>query len=275
MVDLTMRKICGLKTTTIAVILFAFGHAQAGTVEVGETGVTFVAPDGFGPMPKEWIELKWPNRNGPRFVVGNERASTTIAYDVKPIDLSTTSLETLKGQFEQTLSRVIPGIQWKSNKVIQHAGQEWVYLEMTSSAVDTDVYNIIMMTGIDDQTVVLNFNSTREDFPKYEDALRKTMNSIRIGSPTPAKERSCTFPDEELVFCPPFPPPTNRDRKQGFVKLSYTVQPDGTVTDTVVLASNADEQWIESTVATFTLWRYRSSGQSVKKTRRFSYMIEE
>lgn len=270
-----MRKICRLKTTTIAVVLCAFGNAQAGTVEVGETGVTFVAPDEFGPMPKEWIKLKWPNRNGPRFVIGNERASTTIAYDVKPIDLSTTSLETLKGQFEQTLSGVIPGIQWISNKVIQHAGQEWVYLEMTSSAVDTNIYNIIMMTGIDDQTVVLNFNSTREDFPQYEDALRESMNSIRIGTPRLAEERSCTFPDEEVVFCPPFPPPTNWDRKQGFVNLSFTVRPDGSVSDVVVLASNADEQWVESTVATISLWRYRSSGQFVKKTRMFSYGLEE
>ena len=30
--------------------------------------------------------------------------------------------------------------------------------------------------------LVFNFNSTKEDFPKYEEQLRKSMNSISISS---------------------------------------------------------------------------------------------
>jgi hypothetical protein len=32
------------------------------------------------------------------------------------------------------------------------------------------------------QMLVFNFNSTKEDFPKYEEQLRKSMNSICISS---------------------------------------------------------------------------------------------
>ena len=53
-------------------------------------------------------------------------------------------------------------------------------MEMTSNAVDTDIHNIMMLTGIDGKMLVFNFNSTREDFPRYEEELRKSLNSIEL-----------------------------------------------------------------------------------------------
>jgi hypothetical protein len=37
--------------------------------------------------------------------------------------------------------------------------------------------------------LVFNFNSTREDFPKYEAELRKGMNSIELPEPGANKAR--------------------------------------------------------------------------------------
>ena len=160
--------------------MFASNVASAGEIQVGDTGVTFIAPDDFGPVPQEIIDTKWPNNNAPRFVVGNERATTTVAYDLKPHDLSGADLDEVRQSFTQVFDRVIPGIDWKSNRLIEHDGQTWVYFEMSSNAIDTDIYNIMMVTGVGQQMLVFNFNSTREDFPKYEPALRDSVNSIRL-----------------------------------------------------------------------------------------------
>jgi len=165
---------------SIALAIFICGQAQAGVIELGDTGITFVAPDEFEPLSQEIIDIKWPNKNGPSFVVGNERASTTIAYDVKPLDLSNADLDEVRAAFEQTFNRVIPGIQWKENSIIEHEGRSWVYLEMTSKAIDTDIYNIMMLTGVGQKMVIFNFNSTKEDFPKYEKVLRQSLKSIRL-----------------------------------------------------------------------------------------------
>lgn len=167
-----------LQTLFFAAILTAY--AQADIVEIEGTGVTFEAPDGFEPLSQEYIDLKWPNKNAPRFVIGNERATTTIAYDVKPQDLTGTDLDELRATLEQSLGRLIPGIQWKENAVIEQGGANWVYLEMTSSAIDTDIYNIMMLGGIGQKMVIFNFNSTREDFPQYEKALRESLKSVRL-----------------------------------------------------------------------------------------------
>lgn len=156
------------------------GQAQAGVVEVDGTGITFVAPDEFEPLSQEYIDLKWPSKNAPRFVIGNERASTTIADDVKPQDLSNADLDEVRAAFEQTFNRIIPGIQWKENSIIEHEGRSWIYLEMTSNAIDTDIYNIMMVTGVGQKMVIFNFNSTKEDFPMYEKVLRQSLESIRL-----------------------------------------------------------------------------------------------
>ncbi|MDH3621906.1 MAG: hypothetical protein OER91_13500 [Gammaproteobacteria bacterium] len=164
----------------ISLALLLFGVARAEVIEVGDTGVTFVAPDEFKPLSQELRERKFPSSNGPGFVIGNEWATTTIAYDVKPQDLSGADMEELRAVFEQTFNLMIPGIKWKANRVSEHGGQSWIYLEMTSNAIDTDIYNIVMVTGIGKRMVIFNFNSTKEDFPKYEDVLRKSLDSIRV-----------------------------------------------------------------------------------------------
>jgi hypothetical protein len=168
------------------VLIFCFFAAVcssatlAQTIEVADTGVTFVAPDEFSQLSQEMIDIKWPNKNAPRFVVGNERGTTTIAYDVKDQDISGANLDELKNAFEQTFNRIIPGIRWVKSSIIEHEGRNWVYLEMTSNAIDTDIHNILLLGGVGSKVVIFNFNSTNDEFAEYEASLRRSLESIRV-----------------------------------------------------------------------------------------------
>ncbi|CAA6677571.1 Unannotated [Lentimonas sp. CC4] len=51
---------------------------------------------------------------------------------------------------------------------------------MTSNAVDADIYNIMLITGLNGQMLAFNFNSTKSDFPKYENSLRESIKSIKL-----------------------------------------------------------------------------------------------
>ena len=164
----------------IALLLLLVTQVHAEMVEIPGTGITFVAPDEFGPISQEVIDIKWPNRNAPKFVVGNEAATTTIAYDIKPRDISNIDMSELKTAFETTFDRMVPGILWKRREVIEHDGRKWVYLEMTSNAIDTDIYNIMLFTSLGKEMLIFNFNSTKEDFPTYESALRESLKTIRV-----------------------------------------------------------------------------------------------
>jgi hypothetical protein len=161
-------------------LVFAFSIAvgvSAEPVSLGDS-VTFDPPTGFTPLSADEIAFKYPSARAPRFVVGNKRRSTTIAYDLKPDAIPPDKLEEVSQSLQQTLQRLIPGLIWKERKIIELSGRKWIYLELMSNAVDTDIHNIMLVTPFQGQMLLFNFNSTKEEFPKVEKALRRSLQSI-------------------------------------------------------------------------------------------------
>lgn len=169
-------------TVTFALILLS-SSLFADPIKVGDTEVTFEAPEGFQPYSKEVIAIKWPTNRAPAYAVGIPSGSTTIAYDIKPHYIPQDDLPKAQKSFTQLFERIIPGIDWKKNEIIEHSGQKWLLMEMTSNAIDTDIYNIMLMTGFEGKMLVFNFNSTKKDFPKYEEELRKSLQSVKLPKP--------------------------------------------------------------------------------------------
>ena len=160
-----------------------FFDLSAGPIEVADTGVTFEAPEDFKPLSNEIIAAKWPTNRAPAFAVGTPTGGATVAYDLKPNNIPQEALPEIRKSFTELFDRMIPGIAWKKNEIIEHSGQKWLLMEMTSNAVETDIYNIMLLTGFRGKMLVFNFNSTKEDFPKYEVALRKCLKSVKLPEP--------------------------------------------------------------------------------------------
>ena len=161
-------------------MILCVGSSMANPVFIGDTKVTFIPPAEFKKLPQRIIDLKWPNNRAPKYVVGNETASTTVAYDLKPNNIPQEHLAEIQKTFTDIFNRAVPGIQWKKNEIITHSGQKWIFLEMTSNAIDTDIHNIMMLTGYNGKMLIFNFNSTKEDFVKYEEQLRVSLKSIKL-----------------------------------------------------------------------------------------------
>ncbi len=149
-------------------------------ITVADSGITFDAPDEFVPLPQEIIDAKWPSSRAPRWVIGNASGATTIAYDIKPNDISAAPLSGLMNSFKTVFDRVVPGIEWIKREVIDISGKKWIYLEMTSNAIDTDIHNIMLVTSYGKDMLIFNFNSTKEEFSQYESELRDSVNTIKL-----------------------------------------------------------------------------------------------
>lgn len=166
-----------------AVALVSCGDKSGKTniIKIEGTDVTFEAPKGFGELSDEIKKTKWPSFNAPSFAIGTPSGTTTIAYDLKPHELPQEGLADFQRQMTALMGQIVPGIEWKRNEIIELSGQKWLYLEMTSDAIDTDIHNIMLATGYEQQLLVFNFNSTKEDFPKYSTMLQKSIQSIKLG----------------------------------------------------------------------------------------------
>lgn len=163
-----------------AVALVAFSPAAlCKRFYVPETHMYFDAPEDFERLDQALIDAKFPSRNAPDFVVGNERASTTIGCSVSRTQLSLTQLEQGLITIGDAMARLIPGHQWIARKMIDAGGTRWAYFEMTSTAIDTDIHNIVLMTAYPPSGMLLcNFNATVADFERLEPELRASIASI-------------------------------------------------------------------------------------------------
>lgn len=165
---------------TLAVSAALSGTSWAERINVPETTVSFEAPAGFTALSDEEIKAKYPSSRAPRFVLGNASRGTTVAFEIRAHAIPDSALDHAMAAFEQVLSRIIPGIAWKRREIVQRAGQRWIELEATSNAVDTDIHNLMLITPYDGKMLMFNFNSTKEQFPRFEQQLRTSIESIRL-----------------------------------------------------------------------------------------------
>lgn len=149
-------------------------------VQIPGTKIWFTAPDGFTQLSQEELDLKFPSKSGPRHAIGNERRTTTVAYDTRDVAVTEQLLEQQLDDINTTLGRAIPGFVSVAREMRSLNGQKWAYLEMTSTAIDADIHNIVLMTAHGGRMVVLNFNSTKTDFVTMEAPLRSSIESLAL-----------------------------------------------------------------------------------------------
>jgi hypothetical protein len=168
------------RAIVLAVVACFSASSVAGPLSVPEAGVTFEAPFGFTALSPEEIAIKFPRRNAPQSVVGNERRTTTIAYELRDVAVPEDALPAVLESMATSFHRAVPGLEWKRREIVKMVGQDWIWLEMTSTALDADIYNIVLMTPRRGKLLVFNFNATKALFAIQESALRASIASIRF-----------------------------------------------------------------------------------------------
>jgi hypothetical protein len=169
------------KAPLVPVILALLACAtSAKDVNLDGGSVTFVVPDDFSELSQAEINAKYPSVNAPKQVIGTESRATTIAYQLQPQPVKESDLPEVQKAFTQIFDRVIPGIEWKQNAIVDMNAQKWLVMEMTSRAIDQDIHNIVLITPHRGKMLMFNFNSTKKDFPKMERLLRDSIKSITL-----------------------------------------------------------------------------------------------
>jgi hypothetical protein len=169
------------------VLLFSAGpnFAQsasegAGSYTFAAGRISFIAPAGFTPLTAEDLQAKFPVAGAPRNAVGNERRTTTIAYDLLDQRAPPNDLEGARTAFVGAYEQSLRGLKWVATDVRRIGPREWVYLEFVASAADQDIHNIVLMSEYDGRILLFNFNSTVKEFPEVEEALRASIASIAM-----------------------------------------------------------------------------------------------
>ena len=170
-----------IKLLFLAVLMLSAPAASSSIVQIPSTNISFTPPDGFTLLTEAEIHAKFPSMTGPASAVGNERRTTTVAYDVRDVAVTDAILESQLQEISATTARAVPGFALVEQDMRTINGRRWAYIEFKSTAIDADIRNILMMSAYEGRMVVLNFNSTASDFNDLELQLRKSILSLSQG----------------------------------------------------------------------------------------------
>lgn len=97
-------KTCTLASVAIRLVVFTIvlqGTGHAATFELPDAGVVFEAPSGFTVLSQTDLIERYPDRRPSLAAVGNERRTTTIAYELTNKEAPLEALVMAKADIEK------------------------------------------------------------------------------------------------------------------------------------------------------------------------------
>ncbi|TGM73988.1 hypothetical protein EHR01_10735 [Leptospira mtsangambouensis] len=170
-----MKKLIFVVTLLVLNIqLFAKTH----TLDEGK--ISFETGDEFQPFSKEIIDLKYPSKRAPKYVIGTKSTKTSIGFDIKDNQIEEINLEDARKAMSETFSKIIPGINWIKNELIVVNNKKFILFNFLSNAIDTKINNTMLVTNYNGKMLLFNFNSTIDEYPKYNKTFDQIIESIKI-----------------------------------------------------------------------------------------------
>jgi hypothetical protein len=171
-----------VKYLCLSLFVLSMSFATAKPVDFENGNITLEAPADFTFLTQEELDKKFPSKHGPSAVIGNDSRAVTIAYQLSEQSLQPDQLTDAQHGMTPVLNRVIPGIQWIKNDIVEINGVKWIYFEFTSNAAQGEIHNIEIATSYNGKMAIINLNADTKDFDSFQDKLKESLNSVKIKS---------------------------------------------------------------------------------------------
>lgn len=143
---------------------------------VPSQGLSIEIPKGFVLMSEEMKSVKYPARSAPSVIYTDEQGTVNIAWTVGEFPLPAEQLE----QYKDAIVQSIPNYQPSVETVTIDDGKKAFIISFTVKAIDTDVYNAILLTSNNGKSAMFTFNSTVALLDTYKDAGKASLLSIKF-----------------------------------------------------------------------------------------------
>ncbi len=116
-------------------------------------------PTSFKLMDEETLKIKYPNQNPPTFAFTNDQTTINIAANITDISFTNNDIDSYISTLEKTLDSVGEIID---TKVHEKDGHKIGEIKFISHAIDTDIYNHMMIFSDKEKLRIVSFNVTKE-----------------------------------------------------------------------------------------------------------------
>jgi hypothetical protein len=137
-------------------------------------------PESFEIMSEAMMKEKYPTDNRPTIVYTNKDGTVNVAFNHTDTNMKHGDIPKMLEEIKGAFSIVFPSAQWHRSEVEKVNGRNVGVLELVSPAVDTDIYNLMWFTDLDDRMMMATFNCTIEQLEDWKELAGHIMGSFVI-----------------------------------------------------------------------------------------------
>lgn len=141
--------------------------------------ISLLLPLDFKLMDNETLIIKYPNTgNRPTEVYTNDKGSINIAFNHTTNALRKEELSQVKTVIRQQLLNT-KGVTIINSSSVKINNIDFVIIEFMSKAIDTEIYNKMFITSLENRLLLGTFNCTSKDLNTWKPISNKIISSIK------------------------------------------------------------------------------------------------
>ncbi|MGE5599502.1 MAG: hypothetical protein ACM3XS_08995 [Bacteroidota bacterium] len=137
-------------------------------------------PGDFTAMPADMVKIKYPSANRPDLVYTNEGYSVNIGFKHTTSRASQDQLDEYLDFMVKSLKIAYPEGKFLSNGLESVYGRNVGYLEIITTALDTEIYNLIFFTDAEGRLLLGTFNCPASRLPEWQETALEIALSLRV-----------------------------------------------------------------------------------------------
>ncbi|MDE6950939.1 MAG: hypothetical protein K2P64_08495, partial [Lachnospiraceae bacterium] len=131
----------------------------------------------FGDLPPDIVKVKYTSQQRPQVIKTSLDTTVNLGLSMMDIEIYGEQIRTLRNQAQEALKRLNPAFVFYDSKVeTKNVPLGW--FEFKSYGLDTDVYNLMFISQIENKMLHGIFNCDYDDALEWREAARQMMYSI-------------------------------------------------------------------------------------------------
>lgn len=137
-------------------------------------------PKGFVIMSGEMAKLKYPSERRPTLIYTNESGTINVALNLTNSRATQAQLPAYKENLLYTFRHRYTSSKEKFDGMKVVNGRKVGFIEFSTPAIDTAVYNLIFFTDLNGQLLLCTINCTEKNIAQWQPAAREIMASLKL-----------------------------------------------------------------------------------------------
>lgn len=137
-------------------------------------------PTQFELMDEETLRVKYPSESRPTTVFTDKQGSFNVAVNHTSNAMTLGQLGGFHPVVDQMFRNLYPAATWYRSELTTINGRQCFILELLTPAIDTEVYNIIVGTSLDDRVLLVSVNLTKALAEQYLSTAQQIAMSITV-----------------------------------------------------------------------------------------------